>query len=104
MKIIFGQDDYVERIKHYLQEPCVVFSFPINSCDPANITFDFSFYDDRLRNLESDSTITVAFTYKYQKTAIEYLHKMGFTNLCLYDADMDNVLKRYYLKKRFAGT
>lgn len=107
MKLIFGQQDYAERLKCYFleisaQEKTEIFSFPLEAQNPSKYVFDFSLYDEELSHIGKDIPIIVAFGNKYQKAAVKHLKEIGFTHIRLFDSDMDNELKKAYFKKQFA--
>lgn len=106
-KLIFGQQDYVERLQYYfgeisIQEEMKVFPFPLVTQNPAEYIFNFSLYDEELSHKGKDVPIIVAFGSKYQKAAVEHLKGLGFSQIQLFDADMDNKLKKAYFRKKFA--
>ena len=106
-KIIFGQQDYTERITCYLKkistlERWHVFSFPLSEQNPEKYDFNFALYDNQLKDIKKTLPIVVAFASKYQSAAAEYLSMLGFSNIQFFDAEMDNVLKREFFKKEFA--
>ena len=103
MKILFGQRDYVERIKAYAvtDEKTRAFVFPLTNGDPQKLSFDISLYDNELQSLNKNVDFIVAFTAKYQIGVEKHLRNMGFSNIHLYDADMDNALKREFFQNKF---
>ena len=105
--IIFGQQDYAIRLGHYLkkvspQEKIKILSFPLKSSNPAQYAFDFSYFDKELYNIDKNAKITVAFNVQYREKALEYLKALGFNNMQIYDASMDNELKTKLFKLTFA--
>lgn len=105
MKIIWGQQDYAERIACYLEEILPgeeLRTLPFPTPNPTSEFFDFSHYDVALTNVDRDVSIIVAFGTEHQQNAIEYLKKMGFWNFQFFNAIMDNQLKKPFLKKIFA--
>ena len=103
MTIIFGQADYAHRIAKYIRDGATkIFSFPLSGDDPTAYIFDFSRYDDELKNIPKNAAIIVAFGRKYLTTAAEHLRGLGFTDLRLFDAPMDNEMKKAFFKREFA--
>lgn len=105
--IIYGQQDYAERLKRYreqlfLGEILSPYLFPLTAENPAEYTFDFSLYDEELANVKKDIPVIVAFSDKYQRMAVKHLKKLGFIDIRVLDSAMDNVLKRSFFKKEFA--
>ena len=106
MTVIYGQEDYVERLRCYLDESAKkgnmkFVTFPVNAIDPNNITFDFGEKDAELREISPDCPFIVAFTSKFQPFAQKYLNDKGFFNLLLYDPNVDNKLKRDFVRNKF---
>lgn len=104
--IIFGQQDYAERLRNYFemispQDKIKMFSFPITMQNPTEFSFDFSRYDTELLNTEKGERIIASFGAKYQDDAVEHLKRLGFSNVQLFDANVDNELKKAYFKKKF---
>ena len=104
--IIFGQQDYAERLQNYFdiispRDEIKVFSFPITMQNPAEYSFDFSRYDEELSNTEKEEKIIASFGDKCQEDAVEHLKSLGFSNIRLFDADMDNNLKKEFFKRKF---
>ena len=103
-KIIFGQQDYTERLICYLRkilplEKFHIFSFPLSGQNPTEYCFDFAIYDKQLACIEKNLPVVIAFGSKYQEAAVEYLSTLGFGNFQFFDATMDNALKREFFKK-----
>lgn len=108
MIVIFGQQDYAERLDCYLKESAAgcqikTIAFPIANQDPARYMFDFSHYDAELSVIGKNIPIFVAFGAKCREKAAEHLMKQGFADVRLYDAEMDNELKKIFFKKEFAA-
>lgn len=106
-KLVFGQQDYAERIAAYLKkifptEKWKIISIPFSEQNPAQYSFDFTLYDEKLEILDKKMPVIMAFGSKYQNEAIEYLDKLGFRNIRFFDAAMDNDMKRSFFKKVFA--
>lgn len=104
--LIFGQQDYAERLSYYLQklsphEEIRMFSFPLKTDNPSRCIFDLSFFDNELFKLDKNKKVTVAFSVQYRDEAVEHLQKLGFKNFQIYDATMDNELKKEFFKKTF---
>ena len=106
MIIVFGQQDYAERLQCYLETISLykikVLSFSIATQNPEQYEFNFSCYDEELLNTKKDVQIIVAFGAKYQGYAVAHLKRLGFFNIQMFDAEMDNVLKRSFFKKEFS--
>ena len=106
MSIIFGQEDYVERLFCYIkkihpQDKIQIMSFPLNSDNPLNNNFDFSLYDKKLSQINKNNEIFVAFGATYQEKAVNHLTNLKFTNIKIYDSNMDNELKKRFFKIKF---
>ena len=106
-KIIFGQQDYAERVVCYLKkisptEKLHVYSFPLCEYNPTKYDFDFTLYDESLIREEKKIPVIIAFGSKYKEGAFAYLSRMGFTNIIFFDASMDNALKKDFFKREFA--
>lgn len=107
MLYIYGQEDYVERINNYLQvispsDQLRLLPFPVVINNPEEFCFDYTTYDIELDKLDRSVHIIVAFAGKYQKEAEQHLRDCGFSNVRLFDAVMDNDLKKPFFKKIFA--
>ena len=107
MKLIFGQKDYAEQILCYLptniKTDVKALMFPLQNGNPAKLTFDFSVYDDVLYHVPKETEILVAFSAHKKADACSHLQKAGFSNLRIFNAAMDNSLKRKYFKQCFAA-
>jgi len=108
MICVFGQQDYAERIIRYLEKMSShsrnkVFPFPLSEQNPSEQVFDFSLHDEQLDKLEKTMPIIVAFGAKHQEEATQYVRERGFTDVRLFDASMDNTLKKSFFKNIFAG-
>ncbi|MBO6179233.1 MAG: DUF4422 domain-containing protein [Selenomonadaceae bacterium] len=106
-KIIFGQQDYVERIVYYLKkisplEEMHVFSFPLSKQNPTKYSFDFTICNKKLACIEKTLPVFIAFGGNYQDAAVKHLSALGFENFHFVNATMDNELKRAYFKKDFS--
>lgn len=106
MIIIWGQQDYADRLfkyqqKLYKEAQIKKLPFPLPADNPIRYDFDYSLYDSELANLKQDDTLIVAFGNQYIQTAIQYLKKIQIKNITIYDAALDNELKKKYFKERF---
>ena len=104
--LIYGQEDYVLRLKTYLTSilpslkiSCL--SFPLYYDQPNKTDFDFSIYDEKLLSLKKDTVIIVAFSLKKQNPALMRLEVMGFFNVYPYNSLLDNQLKKEFWKNYF---
>ena len=105
--IIFGQQDYAERLQRYYEKispkiRATVFSLSMQEENPSQYFFDFSFYDNEFSKFDKNTKINVAFGVQYREEAIKHLKRLGFKNLQIYDAAMDNDLKKEFFKKTFS--
>lgn len=105
--VIYGQHDYVGRLAIYFdkllpQEKLQMFSFPLNTDNPSAYVFPYGAYDEELRSLDKNRKIIAAFGNAYRSKAEEHLRGLGFWDICPYDSELDNELKREYFKREFA--
>lgn len=105
--VIYGQYDYVGRLVIYFdkllpQEKLQGFSFPLNTDNPSAYVFPYDAYDEELMQLDKSRKIIVAFGNTYRSQAEEHLRSLGFRDICSYDSELDNELKREYFKREFA--
>lgn len=105
MKIVFGQEDYVARLREYfsvLQEPCEKYlSLPLATEKPDKTVFDWKMGKALLADVPKDAQIYIAFSEKFHETVWRMLDDAGFLHLVLYDASMDNRLKKAYFREIF---
>ena len=106
--IVFGQRDYTNRLRKYFARllpatSAVIFEFATDSANPAERTFDFSRYDERLHDYPPNTEVIVAFGAKDKFAAKEHLEGLGFTDIRLFDAALDNKLKKEFFKADFAA-
>ncbi len=99
--LIYGQSDYVNRIRSYLECICSevhlhIMEFPLMYEQPDKTEFDFSLHDADLCKLSRDIPVYVGFSMKYHKSAWNKLALLGFHDIRLYDAVLDNVLKKKF--------
>jgi len=104
--IIYGEVDYVTRLRHYLQAlyPSIDLhevSFPLERDEPDKTEFILTSRDDLLAPLQKDIPVLICFTRKWQEQAATHVQSKGFTRCLCFDADMDNTLKKAYLRKEF---
>ena len=104
--LIYGQEDYVNRIKSYLEliAPNLilnVLSFPLLYDQPDKTEFDLSLYDSKLLTLNKNIAILLAFSVKKQNAALTRLELMGFKNIYPYNSLMDNALKKEFWERYF---
>ena len=102
--LIFGQADYVDRIQNYIFEispntKIEIMKFPLNDSDPDKTTFDFSLYDEQLKNVSKDMLIYVGFAIKYHDVLREKF--TDFSNTRFYDVKLDNEMKTLFWKSKF---
>ena len=105
--VIFGQEDYVGRLAAYFskllpQGDLQSFSFPLSTDNPSQYVFSYDAYDEELRKMDKGRKILVAFGNAYRPEATKHLHTLGFRDICFYDSELDNELKRDYFKQEFA--
>lgn len=104
---LFGQEDYVARMRGYLTilQPAIKLSeasFRLATDVPDETSFEISSKDDVIATWSRECTVIVCFSVKKLSIAKEHLTRWGFQHLMPYDTDMDNLLKRNFFKKEFA--
>lgn len=106
--ILIGQQDYVARGITYLSRispDChpVLFACKLDTEKPDRSVFDLDAIKAGLAQYSRNDVIWVFFSAKYQNRIRELLAAMGFSQLIFYDAALDNMLKKQYFLKQFAG-
>lgn len=101
--MLYGQHDYVIRVQKYmerlrpdLQLLVVELGFGVDEIDASE--FDLTALDTNLNGYDSSGIILVCLPVKWQEEAQAHLCEMGFRNLFIYDAVMDNRLKVEFFK------
>ena len=107
MKILFGQEDYVARVKAYLSvrhsvSQLLLCSLPLQTEKPDATSFDWEMARARLQGMPHDAEVFVAFSQKYHRDAKQLLEDEGFSHLVFYDAALDHRLKEEYFRHVFA--
>ncbi|WP_196606655.1 DUF4422 domain-containing protein [Pectinatus frisingensis] len=105
--IIWGQEDYAKRICSYLKwkiskKYILMYIHPLDIEKPDKTVFNFDLYDAQLNTLPKESKIYVAFSIKYHIQTKQKLENMGFSNIIMYNAEVDNILKKDYFENLFA--
>ncbi len=105
--IIFGQEDYVARVKEYLsiRQPVpelLLCSLPLQTEKPDATPFDWKIARLKLHGLPRDAKVLVAFSQKFHRDAKRLLEDEGFSHLVFYDAALDNRMKKEYFRHLFA--
>jgi hypothetical protein len=104
--VLYGQEDYITRIKSYLEKfvpslNLLILSFPLQLEKPDKTEFDFSAYDKILEKIQPNTDVLVAFSLKYHMIARKTLNSFGLKHLFFYDALLDNTLKKEFFKVYF---
>lgn len=101
--IIYGQHDYVVRVKTYLEKLrpdlrllVVDVCSSVDEIDASK--FDLTDLNVKLNKNSSETCVLVCFSARWQDKARAHLHKLGFKNLYIYDAKLDNQLKVDFFK------
>ena len=107
--LLYGQADYVERIRTYLLEiapqmKVLEWVFSLYAKRPEKTVFDFRQYDAKLSGLDRGQPIFVVFSMSQHQAVRESLERFGFRTVYYYTADMENALKREYFARMFAKT
>lgn len=100
--VIYGQIDYVKRIKIYLKKinpniKLIEKSFPLSIEEREKECFDFDLYREWLINTDKEKTIFAIFSMKYHEIVENHLSKYNFSNVYYYTASVENDLRRKYL-------
>lgn len=104
--LLYGQRDYVSRIKSYInltrpKDEVHIISFPIHNEKTNDLVFDFSVCDYLLKSFRNDIKILVAFSLRNNYFAKDHLKALGFNNLVFYDSYMDNKLKSEFFSEMY---
>lgn len=102
--ILFGQEDYVARVREYLsvRQPVpelLLCSLPLQTEKPDATPFDWEVARGRLQGLPRDAEVLVAFSQRFHQDAKRLLEDEGFVHLLFYDATLDNRLKKEYFRR-----
>lgn len=105
--ILYGQADYVARVKTYLREivPQLHLSelvFSLQKKRPELTTFDFSLHEAALQALNSSMPVFVVLAMHWHEQACVQMNRLGFSQVFYYTADVENALKRQYFARVFA--
>ena len=105
--MLYGQHEYVARVQTYLERLRPDLNLRVAEINSVSeeidaSEFDMSALDDNLKDYSFTSIILVCLPSKWQLDAQIHLKGMGFENLCIYDAAMDNRLKVDFFKSVYA--
>ena len=105
--LIFGQSDYVARIKEYLnfilKNTLRIYEivYELVSDKPDATDFNLNTRKSLLKSYDSKILVIIAFSAKYNDVARQLLIENGFTNLILYNSDLDNAFKKIYFEELY---
>ena len=101
--ILFAQSDYAARLKEYLrliapELRLVDILMPLTTEKPDKTEFFFEVAFSACRDINSEDIILVGFSMKYHAIIKTFLQEKGYFNLVFYTSELDNELKKDYLK------
>ena len=106
--ILFAQSDYAARLKEYLrliapELRLVDILMPLTTEKPDKTEFFFEAAFSACRDINSEDIILVGFSMKYHEIIKTFLQEKGYFNLVFYTSELDNELKKDYLKLFYAA-
>ena len=106
MIVVFGQADYVARLRSYFlillhNENIKYIVLPLSNEKPDTTLFDFFKVRSYFDGIPRESMVYVAFSVKNHREAESLLYSLSFEKLKFYNASLDNHLKREYFKRVF---